>query len=420
VDRQVARLAAVLLERVDELAEALAQRLLTEVTAYVDSMLVPPDELRDDCRAQLRSILPALDRTVTADTSHAEQSGRRRAAQGVPLAMVMEAYRLAGRFVWETLVSQAETTSMLDSDALVRAASTIWQILDSFTHAMASTYRDALTERIVAHEHERSALVAALLDGRITEHRTLWETAEILGISRRGPYLVVAAELPDVGRRAFPDVEAQLRAHGLSSAWRLLPDLQVGIVVLPRGQQLEPLLLVLNRHARHRVGVSPPYQNLDRTSEAVQFAKIAMSSTTSTSALVTVFDSSPLAVTAASAPEVMTRVVRAILGPLEKFPPGERAILLDTLEAWRDCGGSTEQTAKQLYCHPNTVRHRLRRITDATGRTLTAPQDIAELCLALEAARQQSRQRGTPESVSVPVRLRRTGAGPPPAQIPVR
>jgi hypothetical protein len=85
----------------------------------------------------------------------------------------MRTYRVAGRFVWDTLVSQAEITSVLDSDALVRAASSIWQILDSFTHAMASAYRDALTERIVAHEHERSALVAALLDGRITEHRTL-------------------------------------------------------------------------------------------------------------------------------------------------------------------------------------------------------------------------------------------------------
>jgi DNA-binding PucR family transcriptional regulator len=39
--------------------------------------------------------------------------------------------------------------------------------------------------------------------------------------------------------------------------------------------------------------------------------------------------------------------------------------------------------------HPNTVRHRLRRIAAATGRSLTAPRDVAELCLALEAARQQ-------------------------------
>ena len=44
--------------------------------------------------------------------------------------------------------------------------------------------------------------------------------------------------------------------------------------------------------------------------------------------------------------------------------------------------------------HPNTVRHRLRRISAATGRSLTAPRDVAELCLALEAARQHARLTG--------------------------
>jgi sugar diacid utilization regulator len=59
-------------------------------------------------------------------------------------------------------------------------------------------------------------------------------------------------------------------------------------------------------------------------------------------------------------------------------------------DAWRDSGGSNEQAAAWLFCRPNTVRHRLRRITEATDCTFTAPQDLAELCLALEAARQQS------------------------------
>jgi PucR C-terminal helix-turn-helix domain/GGDEF-like domain len=390
LDREISRLASALLGRLDELADTMADRIRTEITFYVDSTLVPYEELRDDCRAQLRSILPTLGGPAVAETSYAEQSGRQRAAAGVPLAKVMDSYRVAGRFIWESLVAEARTTHALDNEALVRAASKIWQILDSFTQAMATAYRDAVTERIISDEHERSALVAALLEGRISENQTLWETAEILRISRRGPYVVVAAELPDVSRQAFPEVEARLRVHGISSAWRLLPDLQVGIVLLPHSGQLDQLIAVLNRHARHRVGVSPPYQTLDCTREALRFAKIAMIGTTSTASQVTVFDNSPLAVTAASTPEVMARIISSVLGPMNKLPPGERAILLDTLEAWRDCGGSTEQAAKQLFCHANTVRSRLRRITEATGRTLTAPQDIAELCLALEAARQQT------------------------------
>jgi len=148
---------------------------------------------------------------------------------------------------------------------------------------------------------------------------------------------------------------------------------------------------VLDRQAGRPIGVSPPYPTLDGTRTALRFAKIAMSGVRSAGPQVIVFDKSPLAVTAASTPEVMARVAGSILGPLDRFPAGERATLLETLEAWRDCGGSTEQAAAALFCHPNTVRHRMRRITEATGLGFTAPQDIAELCLALEAVRQQKR-----------------------------
>jgi hypothetical protein len=390
LDRDIARLAEALLDRLDEMAAAMAQRVAAEVPFYVDSAMVPLDDLGKDCYAQLGAILPTLGSPLAPDTAYARQSGRQRATEGVPLPMVMDSYRVSGRFIWETLVAEAQRTGALDSAALVRAASQIWLILDSFTQAMATAYRDVVTERIIAHEHERSALVAALLDGRITDTQSLWESAEALGISRRGPFVVVAAELASVGRQALPEVDARLRAQDLPSAWRLLPDLQVGIVVLPdQNGGLDRLVAVLDRHARHPIGVSPPYSTLDGTRTALRFAKIAMSGVATGGPKVIVFDQSPLAVTAASTPEVMARIVGSILGPLDRFPAAERATLLDTLEAWRDSGGSTEQAAAVLFCHPNTVRHRLRRITEATGRSFTAPQDIAELCLALEAARQQ-------------------------------
>ncbi|MFC5268831.1 hypothetical protein ACFPJ1_42560 [Kribbella qitaiheensis] len=113
-------------------------------------------------------------------------SGRHHADLGVPLAKAIDAYRAGGRFIWEALVAEAHATRSLSSEALVRAASRIWLILDDFTDAMADAYRDAVAERIVAQEHERSALVAALLEGRITENETLWEAAEMLRISAAG------------------------------------------------------------------------------------------------------------------------------------------------------------------------------------------------------------------------------------------
>lgn len=389
-DRQLARLGAVLLDRSTELAEAMAARITAEVSFYREFPAVSPDELLKSCQSHLEFLLCSLGTAATGDTSPAELNGRRRAGQDVPLPVLMDAYRVGCRFIWESFVAEAARAGAPDSQALVRAASEVWTLQDTFTQAMASGYRDAMTERILNREQERSALVEALLEGRITETRTLWETAEILRISRRGPYVVVAAEVPELGRQAIEDGEQRLRADGFSSAWRLLPDLQVAIVVLRGRQQLERLVALLSDRARHRVGISPLYATLDQTRPGLRLARIAMSGAPPGTARVTVFDRAPLAVAAASTPEVMTHVVGTVLGRLNELPAAERAVLLDTLEAWRDCGGSAAQAAERLFCHPNTVRHRLRRITAATGRSLTAPRDVAELCLALEAARQRS------------------------------
>jgi hypothetical protein len=177
----------------------------------------------------------------------------------------MDAYRVGSRFIWQSFVDEAASSGAPDSRALVRASSRVWMLQDDFIVAMAAGYRDAMTARILNREHERSALVGALLEGRITETRTLWEAAEILRITRRGPYVVVAAEVPELGRQAISDAENRLRAEDISSAWRLLPDLQVGIVVLPTPRQLSQLAALLTRRATHRVGISPQYQALEQT-----------------------------------------------------------------------------------------------------------------------------------------------------------
>jgi DNA-binding PucR family transcriptional regulator len=45
------------------------------------------------------------------------------------------------------------------------------------------------------------------------------------------------------------------------------------------------------------------------------------------------------------------------------------AALLDTLTAYLEQGSSLEATARLLFVHPNTVRYRLRRVTELTGYT---------------------------------------------------
>jgi DNA-binding PucR family transcriptional regulator len=56
--------------------------------------------------------------------------------------------------------------------------------------------------------------------------------------------------------------------------------------------------------------------------------------------------------------------------------------LSETLDAFLDCGGAIEACARKLFVHPNTVRYRLKRITDFTGRDPMQPRDAYVLRVA--------------------------------------
>ena len=61
--------------------------------------------------------------------------------------------------------------------------------------------------------------------------------------------------------------------------------------------------------------------------------------------------------------------------------------LLRTLAAFLETAPTLEATARELFVHTNTVRHRLRRIEAVTGRSPTDPRDALTLRLALVLSR---------------------------------
>ena len=67
--------------------------------------------------------------------------------------------------------------------------------------------------------------------------------------------------------------------------------------------------------------------------------------------------------------------------------------LLETLVTFLDQGLSVEAAARSLFVHPNTVRYRLRRISEVTGYSPTDPRDAYALRLALTLGRLRHRAR---------------------------
>lgn len=57
--------------------------------------------------------------------------------------------------------------------------------------------------------------------------------------------------------------------------------------------------------------------------------------------------------------------------------------LLATAAAFLEGGGSVEGTGRALFVHPNTVRYRLKRVREVTGRDLTDPRDGLVVRLAV-------------------------------------
>jgi DNA-binding PucR family transcriptional regulator len=67
-----------------------------------------------------------------------------------------------------------------------------------------------------------------------------------------------------------------------------------------------------------------------------------------------------------------------VMRPLADAGPA----LSETLDAYLDSGGAIEACARKLFVHPNTVRYRLKRIADFTGRDPTLPRDAYVLRIA--------------------------------------
>ena len=86
----------------------------------------------------------------------------------------------------------------------------------------------------------------------------------------------------------------------------------------------------------------------------------------------------------ASVPGSVLRSFRErLLGPLAAYDEQHRAELLPTLREFLDCSGSWNACAAKMYVHVNTVRYRIRRIEELTGRDLSSLDDRVDFFLAL-------------------------------------
>jgi hypothetical protein len=382
LDPRVHELSRELLADVDALAQRLADRISSEERFYREGM--PPGDLYRSCHDNLVFTFTEL-AGESASLNAPRATGTVRGEQGIPIASVMQGFRIGGRMIWDMFLERARPG---EHEMLLRHAADIWAVSDRLSAAVIEAYRDASEHRVRLDYEMRALLLDSLFEGTLKSSAHIWESITLLRLPQIGEFVVVAAECATPGAEALPDIERRLRVANVVSAWRVGVQWQEGIVAMRARYGIERLEKELARARTGRVGLSTQFASLDDAGAALREARVACRAGTPHSNELIRFDEYPLAVLLAGTPEAAETLGRRVLGKVLDLPDkDDRDILLETVRTWLAAAGSSSAAAAQLHIHRNTVRYRLHRVEELTGLDLTAPIDISEIHLALEATR---------------------------------
>ncbi|MFI9773569.1 PucR family transcriptional regulator [Streptomyces sp. NPDC051956] len=374
-----------LLERVPELVDEHLRQLsaYSEVYGRVLSYDVQWREAEEAMRIGIETIV-APRTSPRRDLEYAEESGRRRAGQGLPVDLLVHAYRNAGYLVWDALLESPAGQDPEKLAVLMRSATMVWAAVDAQAAAAAEAYRTTEMELRRRTDEQLQALLDALLEGRPAPGLAA-RAAAGLDLPEHGPYAVVVLRVDRRdGREAF---HRRIQNPGFRFIWRMRTDCEVGVVALGSGEGLDELTALLDGRCPGPGGVSPVVAGLAELGHARRLAELALRTCPPDATGIVRLDRRMPTALVVSQPELAGRLVTDVFGEVLALEPGDRAVLLETLDAWLSCEGSAGRAAGRLYCHRNTVFNRLRRLEQLTSRSLSRPRDLMEMTLALDAYR---------------------------------
>ncbi len=91
-------------------------------------------------------------------------------------------------------------------------------------------------------------------------------------------------------------------------------------------------------------------------------------------------------------PDALRAFADSMLGPLDAYDRDHNGELLISLEAFLEHNARWETAAAQLYVHRHTLRYRMRKVEELSGRDLSSSFDRMEFWLALRARDLQAAQ----------------------------
>jgi len=233
-----------------------------------------------------------------------------------------------------------------------------------------------------------------------TTMATGYEGATPPGTAPEDSWLVLSAEatgLPDGALRpileeaiAAVSERALVAAAGATGAVVVMPALDVAVPADALRDLLAPLEAGLGSEGRITVGVCAPAAEAGGLRGALEESRHARRIAAARVGRVCVAGPEELAshvLLLAAVPDEVRRAFRGrLLDRVIAYDIEHQADLVRTLEAFLRSDGSWTRCAAQLHVHVNTLRYRIGRIEELTGRDLSRLEDRVDFYLALELA----------------------------------
>jgi len=383
VDAERRRAVADLLQaRRGELTATAVQAVRAEVPAY---RRLDGDQMRDVAAISAWTLARVTDawardgRLSEQDLARFRAIGAARAEDGRPVAAVLRAYRVgAGAAVDAVAQVCGDRLTAGDMAALARTA---LRAIDDLSEAILAGHASARDRLAADRGRALRDLVDDLVDGRHSSPGALADRGRELGVALPADPLLLVAEAAGpgapLGRTALAGLAADLSGPGADPLATLRGRRAVLLLPAPdrsraegaaRARGLRGCAVRLDapagaadgyRLASHALDAAPGHAFADRV-------------------LLADADAHLLALLRARPGADPAAVARTALGPLTE--PDNRH-LLDGLAAFLSTGSATA-AAGLLHLHPQTLRYRLRRACELTGRDPRTPWDRLVLDVA--------------------------------------
>jgi hypothetical protein len=384
--RQLAAAWASLLDRAAAIADDMALRLLADEPSYTGAGKEMQAELRASCREHVERGV----RTMAGLAEPGEEAvhvwretGRRGARPGTPMEVVLRAYSLGCRLLWEGLLERSRDGDLdVDEHMLLLAGQTLWRSMDVQTATLVDSYRREHARLQLRDLQRQHSMLEGLVDGRGTDPAFAQEVCEGLGLASDEPLVCAVAPVDDPMVEPLCAPDDRLERSGIASHWHVRTGAHFGVIALG-SRCLRQLVDLLEPAVHGRVGLAVAPDGPPGFALAYQLAARAATTLPEGGRGLTTLEDRLPEVLLAGSPEIAPSLLRETLGPLLALPDQQSALLLDTLVALLANDGSPTHAARSLYCHRNTVLYRLHRIEELTRRSLNNPRDKLLLSLGV-------------------------------------